>query len=80
MLDSIIIDYEEIEILKLPKIEYAHIAHIINSKKMKRGKNIVYSSNIIYKIYWKKYDNWKIYDKINIEKESEKILYERNKI
>lgn len=35
MLKHIIIDYNEIEILKLSKIEYAQIAHIINSKKNK---------------------------------------------
>lgn len=43
--------------------EYAQIAHIINSRKMKKGKNTIYSDNFVYKVYWNKFDNWKIYDK-----------------
>ena len=51
----------------LEKQEYAKIAHIINSKKMKKGKNIVYSDLYIYDVYWNKFDDWIIYNMKNIE-------------
>lgn len=68
-LKSIFLDYQE----------YAQIVHIINSRKMPKGKSIIYSHNCVYKVVWIKFDNWKIYDKVDIE-ESRDLYDKRNKI
>ena len=60
--------YKEI---KLEKQEYAQIAHIINSKHMKKGRNLVFSDTFIYKVYWIKYDEWIIYGKRSIVERDE---------
>lgn len=71
-------EYYNLKTLQMDLKEYAQMAHIINSRKMDKGKNILYSDNYIYKVYWMKFDNWKIYDKDEIE-ESRELYDKRNK-
>ena len=69
-------EYVNLERIKLDKKEYGKIAHIINSKSMKKGRNTIYLNDYIYRIYWYNYDNWKIYDKILNEIEGEDNLWQ----
>jgi len=65
--------------ISLENREYAQVAYIINSRKMLKGKNIIYSDIYVYKVFWMEFDNWKIYDKVDIE-ESRDLYDKRNKI
>ena len=56
-----------LEKITIDKIEYAKLAHIINSKRMKKGRNTIYSDNYIYYIMWIGFDNWDIYGVKSIE-------------
>jgi len=70
-------EYYSLKSIFLEYKEYAQMAHIINRRKMQKGKNTIYSDNYVYKVLWIRFDNWKIYDRVDIE-ESESIYVEGN--